>query len=50
MQIYKMTLLDLPQLLAKLEEGYDLVSGWRKDRQDAALTNGRSRLRRFTVE
>ncbi|MBR8827243.1 MAG: glycosyltransferase family 2 protein [Gomphosphaeria aponina SAG 52.96 = DSM 107014] len=29
---------DIPQLLAKLEEGYDLVSGWRKDRQDAALT------------
>ncbi|VEP11917.1 Dodecaprenyl-phosphate galacturonate synthase [Hyella patelloides LEGE 07179] len=29
---------DIPQLLAKLEEGYDLVSGWRKNRQDAALT------------
>ncbi|PNW38834.1 UNVERIFIED_CONTAM: glycosyl transferase [Euhalothece sp. KZN 001] len=29
---------DIPQLLAKLEEGYDLVSGWRKYRQDAALT------------
>ena len=29
---------DIPLLLAKLEEGYDLVSGWRKDRQDAALT------------
>jgi glycosyltransferase involved in cell wall biosynthesis len=29
---------DIPMLLAKLEEGYDLVSGWRKDRQDAALT------------
>lgn len=29
---------DIPILLAKLEEGYDLVSGWRKDRQDAALT------------
>ena len=29
---------DIPQLLAKLEEGYDLVSGWRKARQDAALT------------
>jgi glycosyltransferase involved in cell wall biosynthesis len=25
---------DIPLLLAKLEEGYDLVSGWRKDRQD----------------
>ncbi|AFZ34409.1 glycosyl transferase family 2 [Stanieria cyanosphaera PCC 7437] len=29
---------DIPLLLAKLEEGYDLVSGWRKQRQDAALT------------
>ena len=29
---------DIPYLLAKLEEGYDLVSGWRKNRQDAALT------------
>lgn len=29
---------DIPMLLAKLEDGYDLVSGWRKDRQDAALT------------
>lgn len=25
---------DAPKLIAKLEEGYDLVSGWRKDRQD----------------
>lgn len=29
---------DIPMLLAKLDEGYDLVSGWRKQRQDAALT------------
>ncbi|MBD2580198.1 glycosyltransferase family 2 protein [Oscillatoria sp. FACHB-1406] len=29
---------DIPMLLAKLDEGYDLVSGWRKKRQDAALT------------
>lgn len=29
---------DIPLLLAKLNEGYDLVSGWRKARQDAALT------------
>jgi len=28
---------DIPQLLAKLDEGYDLVSGWRKNRQDAPL-------------
>lgn len=29
---------DIPELITKLEEGYDLVSGWRKNRQDAALT------------
>lgn len=29
---------DIPRLIATLEEGYDLVSGWRKNRQDAALT------------
>ena len=29
---------DIPMLLDKLDRGYDLVSGWRKNRQDAALT------------
>lgn len=29
---------DIPQLLATLDSGYDLVSGWREKRQDAALT------------
>ena len=29
---------DIPMLLAKLDEGYDLVSGWRKDRKDSRLT------------
>lgn len=29
---------DIPLLLAKLDEGYDLVSGWRKDRKDNRLT------------
>ncbi|HVN14789.1 MAG TPA: glycosyltransferase family 2 protein, partial [Anaerolineales bacterium] len=28
---------DIPMMLAKLNEGYDLVSGWRKDRKDNAL-------------
>jgi glycosyltransferase involved in cell wall biosynthesis len=28
---------DIPKLLAKLDEGYDVCSGWRKDRQDNAL-------------
>ena len=29
---------DIPLLLAKLDEGYDLVSGWRKSRKDNAIT------------
>lgn len=29
---------DILLLIAKLNEGYDLVSGWRKNRQDAAIT------------
>jgi glycosyltransferase involved in cell wall biosynthesis len=35
---------DIPRLLQKLTEGYDVVSGWRKDRQDAA---GRTRFSRI---
>src|ERR1700674_3161472 len=27
---------DIPRLLQKITEGYDVVSGWRKDRQDDA--------------
>ncbi|SRR5581483_7744465 len=29
---------DIPLLLAKLDEGYDVVSGWRRHRQDNAIT------------
>lgn len=29
---------DMGRLLAKLDEGYDVVSGWRKDRKDNKLT------------
>jgi glycosyltransferase involved in cell wall biosynthesis len=29
---------DIPQLLDQLNQGYDLVSGWRQHRQDARLT------------
>lgn len=29
---------DIPLLLAKLEQGYDIVSGWRKGRQDPFLS------------
>ena len=28
---------DIPLLMAKIDEGYDIVSGWRKDRQDRFL-------------
>lgn len=28
---------DIPRLLAKMDEGFDVVSGWRKDRKDAPL-------------
>lgn len=28
---------DIPMMLAKIDEGFDLVHGWRKDRQDAFL-------------
>jgi dolichol-phosphate mannosyltransferase len=28
---------DIPMLLKKIEEGYDVVSGWRRDRKDAPL-------------
>lgn len=29
---------DIPALVAKLEEGYDIVSGWRRDRKEPWLT------------
>ena len=29
---------DIPMILAKLDEGYDVVSGWRKDRKDTFIT------------
>ncbi len=29
---------DIPHLLAKLSEGFDVVSGWRKNRQDTLVT------------
>lgn len=28
---------DIPMLVDKLDEGYDVVSGWRKDRKDSAI-------------
>jgi glycosyltransferase involved in cell wall biosynthesis len=29
---------DIPAMIAKIEEGYDVVSGWRKDRKDTFIT------------
>lgn len=29
---------DIPKLLAKVEEGFDIVSGWRKERKDTLLS------------
>lgn len=29
---------EIPKMIQKLDEGYDLVAGWRKNRQDAALS------------
>ena len=29
---------DIPKLLAKIDEGFDVVSGWRKDRQDKFIS------------
>jgi glycosyltransferase involved in cell wall biosynthesis len=41
---------DIPKLLAKLDEGYDVVSGWRKDRQDHPLKrNLPSRMANFLI-
>lgn len=45
---------DIPKLLEKLEEGYDLVSGWRYNRKDDPLKNlvsrGANWLRSFLVQ
>lgn len=35
---------DIPRLLAKMDEGYDVVSGWRKKRKDNSIRRIPSRL------
>lgn len=41
---------DIVRVLAKLDEGYDVVSGWRKDRKDAAIKrNLPSRLANWLI-
>ncbi len=45
---------DIPKLLNKLSEGYDVVSGWRKNRQDPFLkkftSRGANLLRKILVD
>jgi len=38
MATYRTDPTDIPAMLAKIDEGYDLVHGWRKDRQDPFLS------------
>jgi glycosyltransferase involved in cell wall biosynthesis len=40
---------DIPLLLEKIEEGYDIVSGWRKDRKDHILRVLPSRIANFII-
>lgn len=44
---------DIPRLLEKMAEGYDIVSGWRKDRKDnyskRFISRGANLLRKFFV-
>ena len=44
---------DFPKLIKKLKEGYDVVSGWRKNRQDPFskkfLSRGADLLRKFLI-
>ncbi len=35
---------DIPRLMGKVENGYDVVCGWRKDRQDPFLTKSFSKI------
>ena len=35
---------EIPALIAKLEEGYDLVSGWKQDRKDSFIKNNTSKI------
>jgi glycosyltransferase involved in cell wall biosynthesis len=37
---------DIPILLEKLEEGYDVASGWRRDRHDSLLSRWTLHLNR----
>jgi len=38
---------EIPKLIAKLEEGYDLVSGWKKERHDPFIKRNTSKIYNF---
>lgn len=40
---------DIPRLLAKLDEGYDVVSGWREDRRDGVVRTLPSRIANWVI-
>ncbi len=40
---------DIPHLLEKIDEGYDVVSGWRRDRHDAATRVLPSKVANFVI-
>jgi glycosyltransferase involved in cell wall biosynthesis len=40
---------DIPRLLDKLDEGYDVVSGWRKDRQDGTVRRLPSKIANWLI-
>ncbi|MGH2582352.1 MAG: glycosyltransferase family 2 protein [Anaerolineales bacterium] len=40
---------DIPMMLSKLDEGYDLVSGWRKNRKDNFLRRLPSRMANWLI-
>ena len=40
---------EIPALVAKLEEGYDLVSGWKQDRKDSFIKNQTSKIFNFVT-
>ena len=40
---------DIPRLLGKVDEGYDVVSGWRRDRQDDAMRVVPSRIANWII-
>jgi glycosyltransferase involved in cell wall biosynthesis len=40
---------DIPRLLEKIDEGYDVVSGWRKDRQDDFMRVLPSRIANWII-